>query len=166
MAVQTSDVLKWLEEVCAQALTEARSGNTMLANRLGGNPALQHYFNNVHTIKAVEQRAWAVYYPDLMREATRLYEEYIQSQGIKEAAAKVSTLETKLESLEKLIRELVEAKAAPVTEDAAPVVAEVPAVDKKARKAKAKVAAVTPDNGDDDDEAEDAETTEEENSEA
>lgn len=101
-------VLAWADEVCAAALDEARKGDTTLANQIGGNPAMKHYFDNVHTTKAVKRDAFAAYYPGHFQGLTRLYEDYERDLATEAAVDQVGTL---AESLAEL-KALVEAQAA------------------------------------------------------
>ncbi len=93
----------WADEVCSTALTEARSGDTSLVNRIGANSAMKLYFDNVHGIKAVKPDAFPAYYPAQWKEITRLYEEYQREQATDAAADKVSALEESLAELRKLV---------------------------------------------------------------
>jgi hypothetical protein len=68
--------LKWLDGVCQAALAEGRAGDTLLANRLGQNPALAHYLNNVAARRAISPDLWALSYPPFVKEADRLRQEY------------------------------------------------------------------------------------------
>lgn len=64
----------FLEMVCGRALDEAQQGDLTLVNRLGQHPALAHYFDNVHTRKALSAADWAVQHPAYARAAARFAE--------------------------------------------------------------------------------------------
>lgn len=115
-------ILAWADDVCATALTEARSGDTALVNRIGANSALKLYFDNVHGLKSVKADAFAAYYPGQFKEITRLYEDYQREQAAAAATDKVSALEESLAELKKLVtaqaealKALAEAKAPPAS---------------------------------------------------
>ena len=114
-------VLAWADEVCATALNEARSGNTSLANQIGGNTAMKLYFDNVHSTKAVKRDAFAAYYPGHFQGLTTLYEEYQRDLATEAAveqvntlAEAVATLKTLLEAQALVIEELKAEKVEPV----------------------------------------------------
>lgn len=117
--IDTKDVLQWLDELSSQALTDAREGNTILANRIGQQPALKHYFDNVHCIKTVNPLMWTQYYPAYIQEATRLYGEYVQGQEAAKLGSKVTSLEAKFDELATQLKGFIESQA-PVVESEDP----------------------------------------------
>lgn len=96
--VDVKKTLEWLRALSEQALTEARAGDTMLANRLGTNPALKHYFDNIHTRHAEGPEAWAQHYPNYLREADRLRQE------VEEAEAQDARMTKVEEGLDKILK--------------------------------------------------------------
>lgn len=124
--------LKFLDDLCAQALTEARQGNAVLANRLGANPALAHYFNNVATVRAVPREAWGAYYPQYLQEADHVRQQVEQAEAATQQGDRITALEAKIQELTEAVSALVEREAPakprrkakakaeqPLTEDAA-----------------------------------------------
>lgn len=108
------EVLNWANEVCTQALTEARGGNPTLANRIGANSSLKLFFDNVHGIRNVVDSSFPAFYPAQWGEITRLYEGYLQDQEIVQTVDKVAALESKFDAgfneLKAMIAELTEAQ--------------------------------------------------------
>lgn len=103
-------VLAWANELCQLALTEARGGDTTLANRLGSNGGMKLFFDNVHGTRQVSDTSFAAFYPNQWKEITRLYEEYLRDEAQNETVDKVSAIEGKLNSLEALVREFIESQ--------------------------------------------------------
>ncbi len=101
----TRATLAWMDAICENVLGEARQGNTLPANRLGAHPALGHYFNNVHCLRAIRPEAWAREFPALLAEADRLRQE---DEDARRAAVRLSALEDKLARLADQIAALVE----------------------------------------------------------
>jgi hypothetical protein len=119
--VDTKATLEWLDDVCSQALTEARQGDTALANRLGQHPALAHYFNNVHTTKSIRPDTWTQMYNPYLREADRLRQlAEAESQHV-ETQERVNTLEAKLDKLTSMVESFIESQETqePVEEEPA-----------------------------------------------
>jgi hypothetical protein len=102
------DVLDWANSVCEQALTEAKTGNTALVNRIGANSAMKLFFDNVHGLKTVQATQFAAYYAPQFKEITRLYEEYILDEEVHQTVDKVAVLESKLDKLTELVMRFVE----------------------------------------------------------
>lgn len=123
------DVLAWADEVCDQAITEARAGDASLANRIGANSSLKLYFDNVHRTKAVPATAFPAYYAGHFKEITRLYEDYQRDLEKDAQLAEVSTLRESLDAL----KALVEGQAAMLAEMKT---AQKPADTKKTKPAK------------------------------
>jgi hypothetical protein len=96
-------ILAWADEVCNTALTEARSGNTSLANQIGGNTAMKMYFDNVHATKAVQRSSFAAYYPGHFQELGKLYEDYQRDLATEAAVDQVSTLAESLAELKAIV---------------------------------------------------------------
>lgn len=103
--------LTYLHDLCESALNMARAGDTTLANRLGANPALAHYFHNVHNLKALTPAAWAQVYPHYLAEAGRIHAEAEQPAALE---ARLSAIEDQLEKLLALIRTVSSPPDAPV----------------------------------------------------
>jgi hypothetical protein len=117
-------ILAWADEVCNTALTEARSGNTSLANQIGGNTAMKMYFDNVHATKAVKRDAFAAYYPGHFQELGKLYEDYQRDLATEAAVDQVSTLAESLAVLKAIVEAqalLIEELKAEKTETVEPV---------------------------------------------
>lgn len=106
-------VLAWADELCTQALTEARGGDTSLVNRLGANSAFKLYFDNVHGLKTVAGSNFPAYYAPQFKEITRLYEEYTRDEKVAETVDKVATIESKLDNLAAMVQQLVESQQKP-----------------------------------------------------
>lgn len=131
--MEPKPVLDWLDELAKEALTEARAGNPMKANRLGTNPALNHFFNNVgFERKTMTREQWAAYYPAFFQEAQRLHQEYEQSEAIASSVERMTTIESKLDKLEGLVMQLVEAKKPTKRKKDAEAIAETPEPDEEA----------------------------------
>lgn len=107
-------VLAWANEVCTQALTEARNGDASLVNRVGANSAMKLFFDNVHGLKSVIAEAFPAYYSVQWKEITRLYEEYIRDEQTHEVVDKVSALEAKFDSLQAMVTEFIESQKQPI----------------------------------------------------
>lgn len=102
--MDTQKTLAFLQELSEAALVAARSGDTMLANRLGANLALQHYFNNVHTIPTMRPDVWSQNYPHYMAEADRIRVAHDASEQQQEA--RMSAIEAQLEKLAEAVAAL------------------------------------------------------------
>lgn len=141
------DVLDWANSVCEQALTEAKTGNTALVNRIGANSAMKLFFDNVHGLKTVQATQFAAYYAPQFKEITRLYEEYILDEEVHQTVDKVAVLESKLDKLTELVMRFVEnqqeqpAADAPTKDEQD----ETPEPKKGKKPAKDEAEAVTPD---------------------
>ena len=98
--MDSTQTLTYLHDLCESALQMARKGDTMLANRLGANPALAHYFHNVHNLKALSPAAWAQIYPHHLNEAARIQAEAEQPASFD---ARLAAIESQLEKLLALI---------------------------------------------------------------
>ena len=102
--------LAFLAQLSDQAIQESRQGNTLLANRMGQNAAIQHYFNNVHTRRVMTPIDWAAYHPNYLAEADRVRVEYEQAETNTQTDNRVDTLEKKFDNLEAKIDALIEAQ--------------------------------------------------------
>jgi hypothetical protein len=98
--MDSTQALTYLDNLCDSALQMARAGDTTLANRLGANPALAHYFHNVHNLKALTPAAWAQIYPHYLNEAARIHAEAEQPASFD---ARLSAIETQLAKLLELV---------------------------------------------------------------
>jgi len=101
----TTKTLAWMDAICENVLAEARQGNTIPANRLGAHPALGHYFNNVHCLRAIRPETWAREFPALLAAAERLREE---DDAARRTTLRLSALEYRLARLADQIAALVE----------------------------------------------------------
>jgi len=106
MAVDQKATLAFLHELSEAAMTAARSGDPMLANRLGANVALQHYFNNVHTIPAMRPDVWAQNFPYYLAEADRIR---VAHDAGEQQEARMSAIETQLARLAEAVTALAQA---------------------------------------------------------
>jgi hypothetical protein len=97
------EVLAWADEVCAQALAEARTGDTGLVNRLGANSSLKMYFDNVYANKTMQPAMFPAYYAGHFKELTRLHEEYQRDLAQADAVSEVGGLKESLEELKLLV---------------------------------------------------------------
>jgi hypothetical protein len=99
-------IMEWALELGNQAFTEARGGDVSLLNRLGRNPGLKLFLDNVVGTKNVKTDQFMAYYPREWKEISRLYEEYAQAEQVTEAVDKVATLETKFDTLLEMVQAL------------------------------------------------------------
>lgn len=125
------EVLDWADSLCKHALSEARSGNTAVVNRLGANTAMKIYFDNVHGTGTVKAHDFPFQYASRFKEISGLYEDYQRELATEEAVSKVATIESKLDNLAALVQQLVEAQKPTVVE---PVVTEEVEAPKKGKK--------------------------------
>lgn len=112
---EKNKVLDWLTDIGQHALTEARGGNSMPANKLGSNVALKHYFDNVVCLKSIHRDTWAATFPHYFAEAQRMVTEYeaMQESGA-ETDNRLATVEAQLKQFKAELaeaRELLEAQA-------------------------------------------------------
>ena len=105
--MDTQKTMAFLQELSEAAMTAARSGDTMLANRLGANQALQHYFNNVFAIQTMTPGVWAQSYPQYMQEADRIREAHDAEAQRDE---RMSAIEEQLAKLAEAVGALAEAQ--------------------------------------------------------
>lgn len=99
--------LVFLHDLSEAALTAARSGDVMLANRLGANIALQHYFNNVHTIPTMRPEVWASNFPQYMAEADRIR---VAHDASEQQEARMSAIEAQLAKIAEAVAAMTEAQ--------------------------------------------------------
>ncbi len=109
--------LEWLAEVSREAVQEARNGNTIPANRMGGNPALAHYLNNVEGAKTVSAEDWAHWYPNYLAEADTLREASEKAVEVEQQGDRIDSLEAKFEKMMGMVEQLVEAQQEPEAEE-------------------------------------------------
>lgn len=102
-AADVKTVLAWANELCAQALTEARAGDPSLANRLGANSSLKLFFDNVHGLKSVKADQFPAYYTGHFKEIARLHEDYLRDEQQAAAAQRVESLEAQMVELKALV---------------------------------------------------------------
>lgn len=129
-------VLDWADSLCKHALSEARGGNTAVVNRLAANTAMKIYFDNVHGTGMVKAHDFPFQYASRFKEIDGLYEDYQRELVKEEAVDKVATLESKLDALQAMVQQLVEAQQKPVIVEAViePVVTEEVEAPKKGKK--------------------------------
>lgn len=97
--------LVFLHDLSEAALTAARSGDVMLANRLGANIAFQHYFNNVHTIPTMRPEVWASNFPQYMAEADRIR---VAHDASEQQEARMSAIEAQLAKIAEAVAAMTE----------------------------------------------------------
>lgn len=109
--------LAWLDAICHDALLEARSGNALPANKIGGNPAIAHYLNNVATTRNIKPGDWALWYPQYMTEADvlRVASEQAETQAeqgeqVAEQGDRIAALEGKFAELADMLKPFIEAQ--------------------------------------------------------
>lgn len=102
--------LAFLHELSEAAMTAARSGDPMLANRMGANVALQHYFNNVHAIPSMRPDVWAQNFPQYMAEADRIRQAHDAEEQRDE---RMSAIEAQLAKLAEAVAALAQEPAKP-----------------------------------------------------
>lgn len=124
--VDQAKTLEFLHDLCEAALTDARKGDTALANKLGSNRALQFYFTNVHSIPTMTDELFARNYPQYLAEADRVRLAHESNAALEE---KVDGLVGQLGELKALVQQMLEAQQAKPEPEAEP---EKPA--KKAKK--------------------------------
>lgn len=107
MAVDHKATLAFLHELSEAAMTAARAGDPMLANRLGANVALQHYFNNVFAIQSLRPDVWAQNYPQYLAEADRVRQAHDADEQRDE---RMSAIEEQLAKLAEMVATLTEAQ--------------------------------------------------------
>lgn len=111
--------LKWLNEMCQEAFIEARRGNSLPANKMGGNPALAHYLNNVAGTGNIKPDDWAHWYKDTyLVEADNLRVASEQAAEQTTHGKRLDTLEAKLDKMAGMVEALVEAQQQPALEEA------------------------------------------------
>ena len=93
-------------------MTEARSGDSALINRVGSNSALKLFMDNVIGLKSVSAANFPAYYSVQWKEITRLYEQYQKDEAVNEVVDKMTALEGKLDGLATAVQALVEAQTA------------------------------------------------------
>lgn len=113
--MKSKETLTFLESLSKQAMETKDVG---LLSRIGGNPALSHYFTNVHSLKAVTPEWWAANYPQFMVEADRLREKVEADQQTEGYGKRLDTLESKIDKLTEALTPLIEGKAESVVPDA------------------------------------------------
>lgn len=115
------EIMAWVTELGQQAFTEARQGDAAMLNRLGTNPALKLFIDNVLGTKATPAHQFPSYYASQWREIARVYEEYKRDEQVTEAVDKVSVLEAKFDALSALLTTFMESQVKPVVEAVEPV---------------------------------------------
>lgn len=129
------EVLDWADSLCKHALTEARGGNTAVVNRLAASTAMKIYFDNVHGTGMVKSHDFPFQYASRFKEINGLYEDYQRELVKEEAVDKVATLESKLDALQAMVQQLVEAQKPAEVAVVTPVVTEEVEAPKKGKKA-------------------------------
>lgn len=115
---------EFLEGICKTADKQIKAGNPAMLNRLGVNPSVNHYYNNVFKLKAITFEQWERDYPALAAGAATLREEYdAQLEARAEAEtlkATVVAMEAGLKQLTKVVEDFVAASAKPSKKKAEP----------------------------------------------
>jgi hypothetical protein len=99
------DTFKFIDELVTHAVTEAKGGNMALLNRLGDNPAIAYYIDNVHFRQVWTQEAWAQYRPGDFKEIEALQEAHTAAEKATLNEVRVTSLEGKLEDVSKQLTE-------------------------------------------------------------
>lgn len=97
--------LDWLDALCERARSEARGGNTALANRLGRNDATGYYFINVASLRTLTREQFARQFPAFLKEAEVLRAE---AEAIEEAPRMKEAVNSLQEQLKTLQTQLTE----------------------------------------------------------
>lgn len=137
--IDNKDVMAWAVELSNQALTEGRSGDTSLLNRLGGNKAFEMFMNNSVFTNNVPQDKFPAYYGAAWAEIRRLYEDTQKQEEVHQTVDKVAALESKLDALTAQLTAFIESQQKPV--EKADVVDRTDAPSKKTSRKPAKVEA-------------------------
>lgn len=117
-------VLDWADAVCEDALHDPVQANRIAAQSKG----LGQYFIEVVKLRSFPREGFPHMRPNHWNDIQRVYNEYLINEETKSQAAKVDSLEGKLERLEKQIAKLIEVQtpkqqqqiaeaATPATED-------------------------------------------------
>lgn len=125
-------VLEWALELGKQAFTEARGGNTAMLNKLGANPGLKMFLDNVVGTSTVKAHEFASYYPGKWSEVVGLYEDVQKAEAMSQTVDKVATLESKIDKLESMLAEFIQSQKPAIVEEAEEV--EAPKKGKKPAK--------------------------------
>lgn len=112
--VDNKDVMAWALDLSQQAFTEAKSGDTSLLNRLGGNKSFKMFMDNVVGTGNVRSDQFPGYYTAAWSEIRRLYEDVQKQEKIDESVDKVAVLETKFDALAELVKNFIESQQKPV----------------------------------------------------
>lgn len=108
--------LDWLKEVSEQAYDEARGGNGALLNKIGSNPALSYYFNNVHSLNAITPQQYAEQAPGFVEAAEKYRQEYEALAAIPEDHNRLNAVEGELGAIKAQLAQVL----AKLNEKAAP----------------------------------------------
>lgn len=113
--------LKWLNELCVEADSQAKLGNMAMVNTISNrSSAFAHYYINVHKLHTITEAQFVLQYNGPLREMERMRQETVT---LEEAAAnnvRITTLETQLQDLgtklDTILQSLAESRqpAAPV----------------------------------------------------
>ena len=115
-------IFEWMDELCKEAVDKGEHGDLAVMNRLGANPAIGYYLNNVYLTKSVSKPTYAAM--TYMPETRRVYAEYQEAtlREQKEAAReaketvrdeKFNGLEDKVDKLTDLVTKLLESNVVP-----------------------------------------------------
>lgn len=115
--VDQAKTLEFLHDLCEAALTDARKGDTALANKLGSNRALQFYFTNVHSIPTMTDELFARNYPQYLAEADRVR---VAHEADGERDNRLTSVEAQLGELKALMQQMLEAQQAKPEPEAEP----------------------------------------------
>lgn len=105
--------------LCEQATNEKNAGNPSLLKRIGGNGGLQTFYANAFSIHSVQYSQFSKQFPSQWAEIVGFWEAVDKEEEIAEAAAaKVDSIESRLEKLETLLTSFIESqKPAPVADE-------------------------------------------------
>lgn len=99
----------WLDALCEAAITNARNGDKTLADRIGSNPVLKLYLDNVYP-KNITPQTWATF-AGYLEEATRLRtleeSEAETERRLTESDTRLSAIETKQNDMDAKMDKLI-----------------------------------------------------------
>lgn len=95
-------VLDWLDALCLEADAHSRAGDLSFLNRMTANAGINHYFANVHKLRAIPREQWQTWYPTQWGMALMAWEA-VQAAGAQ--SARMDNIEAQLNDLKALILE-------------------------------------------------------------
>jgi hypothetical protein len=99
------DTFKFIDDLVTHAVTEAKSGNLTLLNRLGDNPAIAYYIDHVHFRQVWTQESWAQYRPGDFKEIEALQEAHAAAEKAKLSESATNSLAEKFDVLSSQLTE-------------------------------------------------------------